>query len=67
MINGLLKELIYLFNIYFSLKYYLREFKKINIIILKKLKKEDYIIFKVYYLIILLSILNKTLKLIIIK
>jgi len=54
-------------NIYLSLKYYLREFKKVNIIILKKLKKEDYIILKAYYLIILLNTFNKALKLIVIR
>ncbi len=52
---------------YLKVRYYLIKFKKANIIILKKLKKEDYLELKLYYLITLLSTLKKALKVVIIK
>ncbi len=52
---------------YLRVKYYLIEFKKANIIILKKLKKEDYLKLKLYYLITLLNTLKKVLEVVIIK
>jgi len=53
--------------VYLKVRYYLIKFKKANIIILKKLKKEDYLELKLYYLITLLSTLKKALKVVIIK
>jgi len=53
--------------VYLRVKYYLIEFKKANIIILKKLKKEDYLKLKLYYLITLLNTLKKVLEVVIIK
>ncbi len=43
------------------------KFKKANIIILKKLKKEDYLKLKLYYLFTLFNTLRKVLKVVIIK
>jgi len=40
--NNLFLLLLYLFNVYVTLTYYSRIFKKINIIIIKKLKKKSY-------------------------
>jgi len=53
--------------VYLRVKYYLIEFKKANIIILKKLKKEDYLKLKLYSLITLLNTLKKVLEVVIIK
>jgi len=59
--------LISLFNAYVTHKYYLKQFKKAQTIVLCKLKKSDYIDLKMYQLIALLNIMNKTLKSIMIK
>jgi hypothetical protein len=56
--------LISLFQSCIELNYHLNVFKMINTITIKKLEKNDYIVLKVYRLIILLNTLNKTLKLI---
>ena len=44
------------------LSYYLLEFKKVNIVILYKFNKKNYIVLNIYRLIILLNILKKVLK-----
>jgi hypothetical protein len=56
--------LISLFQSCIELSYYSNVFKIINTITIKKFEKDDYIVLKVYRLIILLNTLNKTLKLI---
>ena len=62
-----IKVFIYLFQTYLNVGYYLYKFKKAKTIILKKLSKPDYLKVKVYRLITLLYILNKILKIVIIK
>jgi hypothetical protein len=57
--------LISLFQSCIQLSYHSNVFKMINIITIKKLEKDDYIVFKIYRLIILLNTLDKFLKLII--
>ncbi len=59
--------LINLFNACVTHKYYLKQFKKAQIIVLYKSKKSDYIDWKMYRLIALLDTMSKTLKLIMIK
>ena len=59
--------LISLFNVCVTHKYYLKQFKKTQTIVLHKSKKSDYIDLKMYQLIALLNIMNKTLKSIMIK
>ena len=59
-------KIIYLFQICLKIEYHFMKFKKINIIVFKSLKKNDYSKFKAYKSIALLSILNKTFKTIII-
>jgi len=59
--------LISLFNTCIIHKYHLKQFKKTQRIMLYKLKKNDYINLKMYQLIALLNIMNKTLKSIMIK
>jgi len=59
--------LINLFNAYVTHKYHLKQFKKAQTIVLRKSKKSNYIDLKMYQLIILLDIMNKTLKSIMIK
>jgi hypothetical protein len=54
--------LISLFQSCIELSYHLNVFKMINIITIKKLEKNNYIVFKVYKFIIFLNTLNKTLK-----
>jgi len=56
-----------LFNACMSQEYHLKQFKKVQTIILCKSKKNDYINSKVYRLIALLNIMSKTLKSIMIK
>jgi hypothetical protein len=56
--------LISLFQSCIELSYHSNVFKMINTITIKKLEKDDYIVLKVYRLIILLNTLDKTLKLI---
>ncbi len=59
--------LINLFNACITHKYHLKQFKKAQTIVLCKSKKSDYIDLKMYWLIALLNIMNKTLKSIMIK
>jgi hypothetical protein len=54
--------LISLFQSCIELSYHSNVFKMINTITIKKLEKDDYIVLKVYRLIVLLSTLDKTLK-----
>jgi hypothetical protein len=58
----MIKLLTFLFETCIQLFYYSKTFKKINTIILKKAKKDDYIISKTYRLIILLNIMSKIMK-----
>ena len=68
MISGkLIEKLTYLFNVYFQVGYYLKEFKKVNIVMLKKPKKDDYSAPKAYRLIVLLSTLGKALESVVVK
>jgi hypothetical protein len=54
--------LISLFQSCIELNYHSNVFKMINTITIKKFEKDDYIVLKIYKLIILLNTLNKTLK-----
>jgi hypothetical protein len=54
--------LISLFQSCIELSYHSNVFKMINTITIKKLEKDDYIVFKVYRLIAFLNTLDKTLK-----
>ena len=47
-IKQLISKITYFFQIYFIIDYYLKKFKKVNIIILRKFKKNDYSKFKAY-------------------
>jgi predicted methyltransferase len=59
---GLISALMTLFNACVTLEYHLKQFKKTQIIVLRKLKKSNYINSKAYQLITLLDIINKVLK-----
>ncbi len=59
--------LISLFNACVIHKYHSKQFKKVQTIVLRKSKKSNYIDLKMYWLIALLNIMNKTLKSIMIK
>jgi len=63
----LISVLTSLFNACVIHKYHLKQFKKTQTIVLCKSKKSDYIDSKTYRLIALLDIMNKALKLIMIK
>ena len=63
----LLPQLTRLFQIYIDLRYYLKEFKIANMIVLRKPGKDNYLELKSYRLIALLSTIGKTLKTIIVK
>ncbi len=65
--TGVIDIIIYLFQVYLKQRYYPRYFKKINIIIFKKLKKGDYLKLKLYKFIVLLDIFNKALEVVISK
>ncbi len=56
-----------LFNAYVAHRYYSKQFKKAQTIVLCKSKKSDYTDSKTYQLIALLDIMSKALKLIMIK
>jgi hypothetical protein len=72
--NGILNKVLYLlisdkpallirlFNAYYRLSIYLTAFKRAITVLLRKLKKEDYLNPKVYRLIALFNILEKVLK-----
>jgi hypothetical protein len=51
-----------LFNAYYRLSIYFTVFKRAITVLLRKLKKEDYLNFKIYRLIVLLNTLGKVLK-----
>ncbi len=59
--------LMSLFNAYVIYRYHSKQFKKAQTIVLCKSKKSDYIDLKTYWLIALLDIMSKALKLIMIK
>jgi len=63
----LISVLTSLFNACVTHKYHSKQFKKIQTIVLRKLKKSDYINSKMYRLIALLDIMSKALKSIMIK
>ncbi len=63
----LISVLTSLFNACITYKYYSKQFKKTQTIVLHKLKKSDYIDSKTYRLIALLDIMSKPLKSIMIK
>ncbi len=63
----LISVLTSLFNTCVIHKYHLKQFKKTQTIVLRKLKKSNYINSKTYWLIALLDIMSKALKLIMIK
>ncbi len=63
----LISVLTSLFNVCVTHKYHSKQFKKTQTIVLRKLKKSDYINSKTYRLIALLNIMSKALKLIMIK
>ncbi len=63
----LISVLTSLFNACITHKYHLKQFKKTQTIVLRKLKKSNYIDSKMYRLIALLNIMSKALKSIMIK
>ena len=63
----LISVLMSLFNACITYKYHSKQFKKTQTIVLHKSKKSDYIDSKMYWLIALLDIMSKALKLIMIK
>ncbi len=63
----LISVLTSLFNACITYKYHLKQFKKTQTIVLRKLKKSNYINSKTYWLITLLNIMSKVLKSIMIK
>jgi len=63
----ILKQIKFLFNKYIEKEIQLFYFKKTIIIILQRLEKKDYLKLLSFRFIILLNILNKMLKLIILK
>ncbi len=63
----LISVLTSLFNACVTHKYHSKQFKKTQTIVLRKLKKSDYIDSKTYQLIALLDIMSKALKSIMIK
>ena len=65
-IKKLILKITLFFQICFIIDYYFKKFKKVNIIIFRKFKKDDYSKFKIYKSIVFLSTLNKALKTIII-
>ena len=65
-IKKLISKITYLFQIYFTIDYHFKEFKKMNIIIFRKFKKDDYLKFKAYKSIAFLNTLNKIFETIII-
>jgi hypothetical protein len=58
----MIQLLTFLFETCIQLFYHLKTFKKINTIILKKVKKDDYITSNMYQFIIFLNIINKIIK-----
>ncbi len=66
-LTELISVLTSLFNACITHKYHSKQFKKTQTIVLRKLKKSDYIDSKTYRLIALLNIMSKALKSIMIK
>ncbi len=66
-LTELISVLTSLFNACVTHKYHSKQFKKTQTIVLRKLKKSDYIDSKTYQLIALLNIMSKALKSIMIK
>ena len=58
------KRLIFIFQACIDVEYHSKSFREAKTIVLKKIKKSDYIFFKVYRSIALLNTMNKMLKLI---
>ena len=56
------KKLILIFQICINVEYHSKSFREAKTIVLKKIKKSDYIFFKVYRSIALLNTMNKILK-----
>ena len=56
------KKLIFIFQIYINVEYHSILFRETKIIMLKKIKKSDYIFFKIYRSIAQLNTMNKILK-----
>ena len=56
------KRLIFIFQVCIDVEYHSKSFRETKIIVLKKMKKSDYIFFKVYRSIALLNTMNKILK-----
>ena len=56
------KKLTLIFQICINVEYHSKSFREAKIIMFKKIKKSDYIFFKVYRLIALLNTMNKILK-----
>ena len=56
------KNLIFIYQAYIDVEYHSKSFSEIKTIMLKKIKKSDYIFFKLYKLILLLNTMNKMLK-----
>ena len=56
------KKLTFIFQACIDVEYYSKSFRKTKITVIKKVEKNDYIIFKVYRLIALLNTMNKMLK-----
>ena len=65
-IEELISKITSFFQIYFIIDYHFKEFKKVNIIIFRKFKKNDYSKFKMYKSIAFLRTLSKIFKIIII-
>ena len=56
------KKLIFIFQACINVEYHSKSFREAKTIVLKKIKKSDYIFFKVYRSIALLNTMNKMLK-----
>ena len=56
------KKLTFIFQVCINVEYYSKLFREAKIIMLKKMKKNDYIFSKVYKSIALLNTMNKILK-----
>ena len=61
-IKELISKITHFFQICFIIDYHFKEFKKVNIIIFRKFKKNDYSKLKAYKSIVFLNTLNKIFK-----
>ena len=66
MSTSFIKMIIIFIQIFWNIFYYLKQFQTTYTVTLYKLKKNDYIIFKIWRLIALLSMIEKTIEIIII-